>query len=212
MESAARNPLAILKPTVAPRIYTLAEFLRREERSAERHEYYDGKIIRIPMARGPHNIITANTITTLHIAVRAANKKYLVYGSNQLVYLPKLNVGLYPDALAVCEKPAYWDDNQVLLVNPILIIEVISKSTGAYDRSDKFSEYKTCTSLQEYVLIEQDRCEIETRFREEPDLWRETIVTDPTGSIFLKSVGCAVSLADIYENVEFPAPKTRKKR
>ena len=214
MESAAANPLAVLKPTKQPRRYTLEEYLRREEKSLERHEYYDGTIIRVPMAKGPHNIIGANTITALNIALKSAPKKYIVFNSNQKIYLPPLNFGLYPDALVVCEKPLYWDDNEVLLINPLLIVEVLSKSTSAYDRGDKFSEYKTLPSFKEYVLIEQTGCKVESRFREEPDLWRETVVTDPNNHIFLKSIGCRLSLADVYENIEFktlpPAKSSRK--
>lgn len=215
MESAAANPLAVLKPTKQPRRYTLEEYLRREEKSLERHEYYDGKIIRVPMARGPHNIIGANTITALNIALESAPKPYLVFNSNQKIYLPPLNYGLYPDALVVCEKPLYWDDNEVLLINPILIVEVLSKSTSAYDRGDKFSEYKTLPSFKEYVLIEQTECKVESRFREEPNLWRETLVTDLNETIHLKSVGCSLSLAKIYKNIEFkttqPAKSSRKR-
>lgn len=216
MESAVANPLAVLKPAKQPRRYTLEEYLRREEKSLERHEYYDGTIIRVPMARGTHNEIAASTITALKNAVKPLKTKYRIFTSNQKIYLPPLNFGLYPDALVVCEKPLYWDDNEVLLINPILIVEVLSKSTGAYDRGDKFSEYKTLSSFKEYVLIEQTNCRVESRFREEPDLWRETIVTDPNGKITLKSIGCSITLADIYENIEFkttaPAKASRKRK
>lgn len=213
MESAAAiaHPLAILKPSVPPLRYSLEEYLRREEKSVERHDYYDGQIIRIPMARGPHNEIAANALTAIKIATKPLNKRYRIFSSNQKVFLPALNFGIYPDALVVCEKPLYWDDNEVLLINPLLIVEVLSRSTSAYDRGDKFSEYKTLPSFKEYVLIEQTGVRVESRFREEPDLWRETIVTDPDGLIPLKSIGCSISLADIYENIEFP-PVTKPKR
>lgn len=215
MESVAANPLAVLKPVKQPRRYTLEEYLRREEKSLERHEYYDGTIIRLPMARGTHNIIAANTITALNNALESAPKKYLVFSSNQKIYLPPLNFGLYPDALVVCEKPLYWDENEVLLINPILIVEVLSKSTSAYDRGDKFSEYKTLPSFKEYVLIEQTEYKVESRFREEPDLWRETIVADPSGKISLKSIGCSLPLSKVYKNIEFkttaPAKSSRKR-
>ena len=213
MESAVANPLAVLKPSVVPRLFTLEAYMRQEERSSERHEYYDGTIVRVPMARGPHNIIAMNVGSALKYALKNQVKKYFLYSSNQKIYLPKLNFGLYPDAVAVCENPLYWDDNQVLLINPVLIVEVLSKSTGNYDRAEKFTEYKTLPSFQEYLLIEQNKCRVESRFREEPDLWRDTVEEDPSGSIFLRSVGCTLSLADIYDGIEFPpAPKTRVPR
>lgn len=181
--------------------YSLAEFLAKEERSKDRHEFYDGIISKAPMARGSHNIIAANITAALVAAFIKDDKPYLVYGSQQLVYLPSLNFSLYPDALVVTEKPEYWDQNEVLLTNPIMVIEVLSKSTRAYDRGDKFSEYKTLDSFKEYVLIEPASCRVETRFREAPSLWRETILTNISESIEFRSVGCDIKLSDIYRHI-----------
>ena len=201
---ATANPLAVLDPPrKEPRNYTLAEYLRREEYAKELHEYYDGLIIKLQMARGPHNLIVANMATALNIAKKALSKKYLVYTGQQAVYLPELNFSLYPDVLTVVKTPQYFDSNQVLLINPIVIVEVLSKSTKKYDRVEKFNEYKTLDSFREYVLIDQKNCHIVTRFREEPGLWRETIYKDINGSILLKSIDCTISLADIYENILF---------
>jgi Uma2 family endonuclease len=207
---ASANPLAVLKPSAPPRRYTLEEYLRREERSVERHEYYNGCVVRVPGTGCPHNIITTNAMIAVKMASKVMPKKYIVCGSNQKVYLPELNFGLYPDAVVVCEKSLFWDDNQVLLINPILIVEVLSRSTAAYDRGEKFSEYETLASFQEYVLVDQNRCRVESRFREEPDLWRETIVEDMGASISLKSIGCSIALADVYEDVELAPPPERQ--
>jgi len=196
-------PLATFKPKPKPRLYTLGEYLHREERAVEKHEYYNGQIIRLPMARGTHNLIAANIITAINVATMLLPKSYQVFSSDQKVYLPTLNFGLYPDALVVCEIPEYWDDNEVLLVNPILIVEVLSKSTKAYDRGDKFREYKSLPSFMEYVLIEQTSYLAETFFREEPDLWRNTIVTDPLGTLSLQSLGCSIRMESIYRHIKF---------
>jgi Uma2 family endonuclease len=197
----AINPLAVLPPTKEPRRYTLAEFLRRAEKSEDLLEYYDGIITKLPMARGPHNIIIMNTGAALKIAIKSAGKKHLVIGGQQKVYLPSLNFGVFPDVLVVTDKPLYWDDNQVLLINPILIIEVLSKGTKKYDRNGKFTEYKTLESFNEYVLIDQNKCYIETHFREEPNVWKGTDYKNINDSIYLKSIDCTISLADIYENI-----------
>lgn len=205
----ATNPLAILKPSPQPRLYTHQEYLRREERATERHEYLNGKIAQLPATNGTHNIITANTITAIYNEIEKQDKAFLTL-NNQIVYLPKLNFGLYPDALVVAEKPKYWDNNEVLLINPILIVEVLSKSTRNYDRKEKFSEYKTLPSFKEYVLIEQNECSVESRFREEQHLWRETFASSLEESIHLKSIGCSISLSKIYRNIEFPPPLNLK--
>ena len=198
-------PLATFKPKPKPRLYTLGEYLHREERAVEKHEYYNGQIIRLPVARGTHNEIAMNIATAIKFAVKSLPKRYRIFSSDQKIYLPTLNFGLYPDVLVVCEKPEYWDNNEILMTNPVLIVEVLSKSTKSYDRGDKFLEYKTLPSFMEYVLIEQTKYSAETFYREEPNLWRNNIVTDPTGTLSLQSLGCSIQMADIYEHIEFPA-------
>ncbi|MDZ7881013.1 MAG: Uma2 family endonuclease [Saprospiraceae bacterium] len=126
-----------------------------------------------------------------------------IFNSQQLVYLPQLNFSLYPDVLVVCETPQYYDTNQVLLVNPVLIVEILSKSTGKYDRTTKFDEYKTLDSFKEYVLIDQKKCRVETRFKEEPDLWREKRYTSITDSVLLKSLDCSIDMDMIYRKIQF---------
>ncbi len=199
----AINPLAILKPTKEPHRHTLAEYLRREERSQELHEYNNGIITKLPMALGPHNEITINVGHVLKNAVKPLTTKYRVFGAQQLVYMPKLNISRYPDVLVVCEAPLYYDDNEQLLINPILIVEVLSKSTRSYDRAGKFDEYKSIDTFKEYLLIDPKKCHVERRFREEPDLWRDTTFTDINQSLPLKSLNCSIDLKDIYENITF---------
>jgi Uma2 family endonuclease len=195
------NPLTVLPPVKPPRrLYTLAEYLRKEERSEELHEYENGIIIKLPMARGPHNIIISNMSAELVFAFKK-DKKYSVFTGQQLVYMPKLNISRYPDILAVCETPVYFDDNEVLLMNPILIVEVLSKSTRSYDRKGKFDEYKTLASFKEYVIIDQNKPFVETRFQEKPNHWVFGECTDIESSVDLKSVGCTISLKDIYNNI-----------
>jgi Uma2 family endonuclease len=195
-------PLAVLAPPKKERLYTLAEYLEREENSRELHEYYNGKIIKLPMARGPHNIITGNMTIQLGIASKSMGNKFILMVGQQLVYLPKLNFSLYPDALVVSDTPQYFDQNEVLLINPTLIVEVLSKSTKKYDRNDKFDEYRTLDSFQEYVLIDQKNCYIEIRHREQKDFWRYSEITNINDSIFLKSIGVSIAVADIYANIK----------
>ena len=145
----------------------------------------------------------------MNFAVEISNKTELlgtncfVYGSDQKVYFPSLNEGVYADALAVCEKPLFWDDNELLLINPILVVEVLSKSTQRYDRTGKFSKYKTLESFKEYVLVHQDQHYAEIWYRERPGLWHESITTDLEGTLSLQSLGVEISMKRIYKNVSF---------
>ncbi len=200
--TAPANPLAVLKPTKIPRLYTLAEYLRKEEKSLRKHEYHNGKIVVMPYTRLPHNIIGSNVLVALTMALEKIGKDYIVVGSDQLVYLPELNVGLYPDALVVCEKPEFYDDGQLLLTNPVLVVEVLSKSTRNYDLKGKFDLYKTLPSFREYVLVEQNKISVETRFRVEPNLWREHRETEIEATLKLESLGISLPMKDIYKKVQ----------
>ena len=202
--SAQINPLAVLAvEKKMPRSYTLAEYLRREENSSEKHEYYDGIIKKVPMARTPHNLIITNVSTALDTVFENQNKDFYVMSNSQLVYLPGLNFSLYPDVLVVAENLMHFDTNQVLLINPILIVAVLSRSTRSYDRKQKFEEYKTLDSFKEYVLVDQNNCFVETRFRKRPDTWVENQYTSLNDSVVLNSVGCSIDVAKIYRRIVF---------
>lgn len=133
-------------------------------------------------------------------------KNNTVFASDQKVYFPSLDEGVYADALAVCEEPLYWDDNQLLLINPIVVVEVPSKSTQKYDRGGKFDKYKTLESFKEYVMVRQDECYAEVWYRESPGRWQETIVTNIEGELPLQSVGISILMERIYRNVELNIP------
>jgi Uma2 family endonuclease len=109
-------PLKLSRPV---RRYTLEEFLEKEAKSTHKHEFIDGQIFKMPYAKGPHNIISVNMMNRMFLSFEKTEKEYIIFPSDQMVYFPSLDEGVYADALAVCEKPLYWDDNQLLLINPI---------------------------------------------------------------------------------------------
>jgi Uma2 family endonuclease len=196
-------PLAVLGPQKEPRNYTLSEYLCREEKLDRLNEYYDGIIKKLPMANGTHNLIATNMSTALNIILSLKNNNHIVLGGKQLVYLPMLNWGVYPDVLTVIDTPQYFDTDETLLINPLIIIEVLAKNMGKYNRFEKLEEYKTLDSLHEYILIDPKRCYIKTHFKEEQHLWRDSFFTDPNGSLFLKSVNCEIPMSAIYKNITF---------
>lgn len=198
----ADTPLTDGPPRPAPRQYTLEEYLRREARSGIKHEFYNGKITRMPYAKGPHNIIAANVIGALSAAIENIEKNYVLFSSDQKIYFPELNEGVYADALVVCEKPEYWDDEALLLTNPMLVVEVLSKSTQRYDRRGKFDKYKTLPSFREYLMLRQDAHYAEIWYRERPGLWHETICTDLEERLPLRSMGIEFLLSKAYRNAE----------
>lgn len=185
------------------RKYTLEEYLRKEANSTHKHEFINGEIVKIPNARGPYNLIAMNIAVEMTNTTESLGKNYLFYGSDQKIYFPSLDEGIYADTLAVCEKPLYWDNDDLLLINPILVVEVLSKSTQKYDKTGKFNKYKTLESFKEYVMICQDICYAEVWYRERPGLWYETIVTDIEEKLPLQSLGVEISMKRIYKNVSF---------
>ncbi len=185
------------------RSYSLREYLEKEEKSFYKHEFHNGKIILMAGGKAKHSEIATNMSHAIKLAIKPLPKKFRVYNSDLKIYIESADKALYPDALVICEEPEYWEDREDLIVNPLLIVEVLSKSTDKYDRSNKFFLYETLPSFKEYVLIEQNNPLVESWFRETPSSWAKSKETNLVNSIFLRSLGISVPLADIYENIRF---------
>ncbi len=190
-----------------PKKYSLEDYLRREERSMNKYEFYDGQIIKLPNAKFKHNLIATNTSFAIKTALRLISKKYLVVGDGQKIYIEPENISVYPDGIVICEKPEYFDNQEYLITNPLLVVEVLSRSTQAYDRTTKFDLYKNLPSFKEYVLIDSRKCSVETRFREESDLWRIRTETTLENAVTFNAIGISIALKDIYDNIVFTEKK-----
>ena len=181
--------------------YSVAEYLEIERSSGERHEFYNGQIIRMSGGSVDHNRISRNVLCYLN---NELDKKtgFELFGSDQKVYLPKLNLYLYPDVIVIAEAPIMAENVSQAIMNPLLVIEVLSPSTEDYDRKDKFMKYRTLESFKEYVIIQQNSAEILTLFRSEPHIWEEQEFTGVSNSVYFKSIDVYLPLALIYKNVE----------
>ena len=183
------------------RLYSLREHLKKEEKSVYKHKFYNGKIIPIAGEKAKHSEIATNMSHAIKLAIKPLPKKFRVYNSDLKIYIESAAKALYPDALVICEEPEYWEDREDLIMNPLVIVEVLSKSTDKYDRSNKFFLYETLPSFKEYVLIEQNTPFVECWFRETPTSWVKSKETNLHNAILLRSIGVSVSLDDIYENI-----------
>jgi Uma2 family endonuclease len=183
--------------------YTLWEYLVREERAKDKHEFYNGTIVKTPNTKFNHNLIASNVLHYLRNALHGNEKKYIVLGDGQKVYIEVENVAVYPDALVIFEQPIFYQNRQDLLLNPLLIVEVLSRKTSLYDRTAKFDLYQAIPSFKEYILINHQKVSIETRFREANDLWRITNHNAENQTVQLKSLQVNLNISDIYENVVF---------
>ena len=181
---------------------TPQEYLEAERAAETKNEYFDGKICAITGASLQHNRITRNL--TLSLASQLHGGRCELLSSDLRVKVEATGLYTYPDVVVACGELQLEDRHLDTLLNPTVIIEVLSNSTADYDRGEKFAHYRRIPSLREYLLVSQDRCRIE-RFVRRDDEWVLTEFGDPQGSLKLDSVGCVLSLRDVYDRVEFPA-------
>ena len=186
-----------------PKLYTLEAYLDREAKAAHKSSYHNGNIIKMAGAKARHNEICANVLVTLKVAAKALATVYRTYTSDQKIYIQQTETVVYPDALVVCRAPEFWQNRQDLITNPLLIVEVLSKSTRQHDKGSKFMLYKNLPSFAEYILVEQDECKVEVWTKTGTNKWEFVIYTDLTENIVLQSMeNIQISVADIYENIE----------
>ena len=183
--------------------YTLEEYAELEKGAEERLEYYDGNVWSMAGASPTHEEIVANTITELKNNLRG--KGCRVFGSNLRVKVPVYSPYRYADVTALCEQPVYEDFYGLkMLVNPNLIVEVLSDSTESFDLTDKFTYYKSIESFTEYLLITQDRPHAALYTKQSADAWLHREYNSLSDKIYLSSLDCEIALAEIYLDVEFP--------
>jgi Uma2 family endonuclease len=185
------------------KVYTLQEYLAREAQSPQKNEFYNGQIIQMPGSKFKHNEISANMISLVKWAIKPLPQKFRVITSDQKIYIEAENIAVYPDVLVICEAPQYWNQREDLITNPLLIVEVLSRSTRKYDRGDKFMLYQLLPSFKEYVLIEQNKPCVESWFQQSDKTWNKLIVNGLESTIPLRTLGISIALEDIYENIVF---------
>lgn len=173
---------------------------RLERRATTRHEYYDGVLRAMAGASRKHNLIVGDTNASLIAQLRA--RPCETYTSDMRVAIPVRNAYTYPDIVAVCDEPQFEDDEVDTLLNPALIIEVLSASTERYDRTGKFPLYRILPSLREYLLIAQDEYRVGYYRRTADGLWFIADAQGREASIALSiGGGCTPALADLYARV-----------
>ena len=149
-----------------------------------------------------HNLIVSNCIVTLGTQLR--QRQCRVYPRDLRLRIPRTGLFTYPDLMIVCGEPQFEYDRRDVITNPIVLVEVLSNSTEAYDRGVKFEQYRTLESLKQYVLIAQDRVSLESYRRTEEGDWILSATGDLQHIHLLDSIECSLALADVYDKVVFP--------
>ena len=179
---------------------TPEEYLAKERKALTKSEYRNGQIQAMPGASHEHNVIMGNTFAELHIQLR--DRTCIVYPSDMRVKVSSTGRYTYPDVVVVCDEPEFEDSHFDTLLNPTVLIEVLSPSTAAYDRGDKFAAYQKLDSLREYVLISQNSVCVEHYLRED-QAWDLTEFRSLSDVFHLTSIGCELSLRAIYAKIQF---------
>jgi len=182
---------------------TSEEYLAWERAQPEKHEFHDGEVFAMAGATFEHNQIVGNVVGELRAALRQMPCRVCL--SDLRVKVPATGLYTYPDASVVCGRPEFEDGTLDTLLNPVVLVEVLSGSTEDYDRGTKFTNYRTVASLRDYVLISTDRILVEHYARSDDGSWvlRELRAGD---RVPLASVGCELAVDELYLKVFDPQP------
>ena len=188
--------MAVAVETV--RRLTPEEYLEQERRAERKSEYRDGEVVAMSGASFAHNRINSNLVREL--GNQLYGKPCDVFAQDMKTRTTPTRFS-YPDVIVVCGEPELLDENNDVVTNPTVIIEILSPSTEAYDRGEKFAAYQRSASLQEYVLVAQDQIAVEHYIRRGGNLWLYERLDRPAARLSLPSLGCEVALSDIYYRI-----------
>ncbi|HZB46012.1 MAG TPA: Uma2 family endonuclease [Pyrinomonadaceae bacterium] len=187
------------------RRYTLEEYFELERKSEERFEFWDGEVFCMSGVSREHDQIESNL--NFHLRAKLAGRKCRAFLANMRLKVPSAPPYRYADLSALCGEAKFEEIGGVdALLNPSLLIEVLSPSTEAYDRGDKFTHYKSIPCFDEYLLVAQHRAHV-THFAKQSDgSWAYNEYNDLEATLKLSSLDCELTMREVYENVSFDAP------
>jgi Uma2 family endonuclease len=188
----ATNPNTLLTPE---------EYLELDRKAEVRSEYYDGEIFPVEAATREHGVIVANLV--MELGPQLKGKPCDIYPGGMRVRVKPRGPYTYPDIVVVCGERTFADDGTDSLLNPTVLLEVLSPSTGDYDRSGKFEYYRGIPSLREYLTVAQDKIHIEYHVRQSENRWLLTDCSDRAQRVVLPSINCTLALSEVYYNIEF---------
>jgi Uma2 family endonuclease len=180
---------------------TAEEYLERELDAEYKSEYFDGEIFAIARPSPRHTLIVSNIV--VEFGQQLKRKPCRVYPNELRLRVTPTGLYTYPDVMVICGDVQFTADQKGTVLNPVVIVEVLSKSTQDYDRGQKFEHYRTLPSLVDYLTVAQDRPHIEHWSRQSEDRWLLTEFAHLGQSIQLPSIDCTLSLADVYDKIDF---------
>lgn len=188
-------------PVPTPRHYTVDEYFDFLDHNEGRFEYDDGEIVAMAGGTVEHSRIKVDVGRVLGNAV--LDGPYEPYDSDMAVAVPRYSSYVLPDLSFVCEEAAFGDEDRRRLLNPALIVEVISESSEAYDRGEKFQKYRSLESFREYMLIDSRRYAVECWYRQDEKVWRIDSAFAREESVYLHTLDMRLPLEEVYRRVKF---------
>ncbi|NES25890.1 MAG: Uma2 family endonuclease [Symploca sp. SIO3E6] len=184
-----------------PRFYSPEEYLELEEKADYKSEYRDGEIVLMTGGTTNHNEIALNLAANLKFQLKRQN--YKVYMGDVRLWIPRYRQYTYPDVMVIQGKPVYADRGTTTVMNPMLIAEVLSRSTQNYDQGDKFKYYRSIPEMKEYILLDQKQLQVIQFVKNEQGKWILTEYETEDSVLRLNTMDFEMSFADIYEGVDF---------
>lgn len=182
---------------------TAAEYLKMERQSEHKHQFVDGQVFAMTGASRNHNRVNADLCR--YVLNELDGSPCEAFFNDMRVKISELGDYVYPDAVITCDKPEFEDDVLDTLLNPQVVVEVLSESTEKYDRGKKFAGYRSLPSLHTYILISQDAARVEMFQRQDNGDWLMSVIDGLDGKLQLNEPSLSLKLADLYARVEFPA-------
>ncbi len=184
------------------KIFTLEEYLAFENQSDVKSEFDHGSIVAMSGGTLNHGIIGNNINTELNNAVKGKGTDCVTINGDVRIYIEKADSVVYPDAMVICGDIQTAEPDRNAVINPVLIIEVLSKSTESYDRGDKFHKYCFLPSFKEYVLIDQNKPVVDVLYKETAAYWKMVTTIGLEKTIYLNTLDCHIQLSDVYRNTQ----------
>ncbi|OLY91533.1 Endonuclease, Uma2 family (restriction endonuclease fold) [Cnuella takakiae] len=185
----------------ATKLMSLAEYLQMEETAVEKSEYYKGEVFGMSGGSIAHNTISTNTTALLWNFLR--DKPCRVFNSDQKVRIEANSLITYPDVSVLCGEPELWNNRTDMILNPSVIIEVLSPSTAGYDQGDKFKLYRDIPPLKEYILIASTEQMVQRYVKQAPHHWAFSDTRDAEGLFQVETIGFSCPVKELYRNVDF---------
>ncbi|HEX8351516.1 MAG TPA: Uma2 family endonuclease [Pyrinomonadaceae bacterium] len=182
-------------------VFTPEEYLALERPSEIRHEFLDGTVYAMAGESPTHSAICFNLNAAIGPQLRGTNCRG--FSPNMKVRAGESGLYAYPDLAVACGEAFFHDRHGDVLLSPVVIFEVLSRSTQTYDRGEKFERYKSIETLRDYVLVLQDRALLEHFSRQPDGTWPRAALEGDDAALMLESVNCRVALADVYDRIEF---------